>query len=810
MLLDFLRPHMDVSDNEAFSVYPGKSNNPGDIIKGRTFRRLHVTRKITIKDVPDLIRSALNMQTFALGQKCIRQCRGSPMGSPLSPALCLMAVSISEQIWSINFRQILSNHNLFIRHIRYVDNRLIFGDKRLKDLPPYEVLLDDGFYGKPIILETEPDQEFLGFMLGTKPYLSRSDQCFSSSLAFLGISAQSVVEWLPLPMPHCRQRSIPGVSHPTRSWSINSFVHSCWFSQGGTPRHFQPNHDSASEPSAAWAKPADLTSTAASLLFIFGFLSVCFFGLLCFSLSFLFSFPGLVITDHISFLSSWIVWQLGSKSSFSSLLLGQRDHGPRSRLCISPSSGSGHNASELPHRPPTILWTIHWMGWSNSRSPVSNRTPNPCIKKPPYFCSLTSFVQPTHDGITWRHSFTHGLESWTNFRPLTIASYPREEAGHMPQPEIRYQVEDIPQPRLPPGTSTPLVLTPNPTIRILQPAETTRAPSDPPYRPWTDMDDQELINLKDDTKSRPSWKTIGARLRGIFRYARWDGRSWNKCLTNTVTFSLLTNQRQKIKRQRDHMKRKKNQECLPLHCQTFCLGFSFATFNVCPVVCSLVACHFGTYHSYYYHGLCLLFRLRTNCPRSFPLSGRPHACMWQHRGHSRQRHSRYRDAWQEVPPVRQHRRVLIIVNLEAVRPLITAVHGDTMDSTTCRSLPSLGRMEEDALFTYNVLIHPYHTETLTVNILLYYISQHITYTWDRYLEPSSMDLRWQDSTGDTFVLRNEQTLIELLREHRPHWTEGQEFGILLPNEIRPFTSPNQPYIMRLSCHEALPNTNMLP
>ena len=109
------------------------------------------------------------MQAFALGQKCIRQCRGSPMGSPLSPALCLMVVSISEQIWSINFRQILSNHNLFIRHIRYVDNRLIFGDKRLTGLPPYEVLLDDGFYGQPIILETEPDQEFLGFMLEIKP-----------------------------------------------------------------------------------------------------------------------------------------------------------------------------------------------------------------------------------------------------------------------------------------------------------------------------------------------------------------------------------------------------------------------------------------------------------------------------------------------------------------------------------------------------------------------------------------------------------------------------------------------------------------
>jgi len=36
MLLDFLRPKMNVFDDEAFSVYPGISNNPGDIIKGRT------------------------------------------------------------------------------------------------------------------------------------------------------------------------------------------------------------------------------------------------------------------------------------------------------------------------------------------------------------------------------------------------------------------------------------------------------------------------------------------------------------------------------------------------------------------------------------------------------------------------------------------------------------------------------------------------------------------------------------------------------------------------------------------------------
>ena len=69
---------------------------------------------------------------------------------------------------------------------------------------------------------------------------------------------------------------------------------------------------------------------------------------------------------------------------------------------------------------------------------------------------------------------------------------------------------------IPPGTPT-LTLTPNPkapaspTYRTLQP-NPTDPPRDPPFRPWTNADDQELMSMKQDTKSRPSWKTIGARL----------------------------------------------------------------------------------------------------------------------------------------------------------------------------------------------------------------------------------------------------------------------------------------------------------
>jgi len=182
--------------------------------------------------------------------------------------------------------------------------------------------------------------------------------------------------------------------------------------------------------------------------------------------------------------------------------------------------------------------------------------------------------------------------------------------------------------------------------------------------------------------------------------------------------------------------------------------------------------------------------------------------MWQSR--QSQRHHQSRGSWHEEPAAPRLRKVLVIVDLDGVRPLMNKIHDDVMDSTACDVLPTLSRNEELALFTYNVLVDIHQLEMLTVYNLLYYISQHIWYTWDRYLPPSTMDIRWQDQTGDIFALRNEACLIELLNEFRPHWTDGQEFGILFPNNIRYFTSHYQPYIMRMSCHEALPNRNMLP
>eukprot|EP00435_Cladocopium_sp_Y103_P064332 s894_g26.t1 len=167
MLLDFLRPKMSVNDDEVFSVHPGKTNQPGDIIKGRTLRRLNVPRKITVGDVPSLLTTALDMQTFALGTRCIllgTLDNGQPALSCAMPHGCF----ISEEIWHCNYREILSTTSSFATFAMSTA-ACSLAISNLWTSPPYETLLDEGVYGRPILLETEPDQEFLGFMIATEP-----------------------------------------------------------------------------------------------------------------------------------------------------------------------------------------------------------------------------------------------------------------------------------------------------------------------------------------------------------------------------------------------------------------------------------------------------------------------------------------------------------------------------------------------------------------------------------------------------------------------------------------------------------------
>ena len=107
-----------------------------------------------------------------------------------------------------------------------------------------------------------------------------------------------------------------------------------------------------------------------------------------------------------------------------------------------------------------------------------------------------------------------------------------------------------------------------------------------------------------------------------------------------------------------------------------------------------------------------------------------------------------------------------------------------------------------AMFTYARLLKPSQLQTTTVGDLLTGISQYIDNTWGVNTDADIMDLRWSDRTGDTFALRNPRTISRLLQENRPNWAQAQDIGIF--GRLVTVTCPTQPYIMRMSCHKALP------
>ena len=173
LTLKYLSSIMSTDPDEIISVKATTGNTTGDVVKGRTGRTLNVTRKIFIRDIERIILMSLKMTQFSIGTSVYEQIRGSPMGSPLSPALCMMVVALSEEIWYQTYHTTLATMDLSARLLRYVDNRLCLADPSWDYEISFTNFLNPEFYGNPIILETEPDQEFLGFCIEFEPFALR-------------------------------------------------------------------------------------------------------------------------------------------------------------------------------------------------------------------------------------------------------------------------------------------------------------------------------------------------------------------------------------------------------------------------------------------------------------------------------------------------------------------------------------------------------------------------------------------------------------------------------------------------------------
>ena len=90
--------------------------------------------------------------------------------------------------------------------------------------------------------------------------------------------------------------------------------------------------------------------------------------------------------------------------------------------------------------------------------------------------------------------------------------------------------------------------------------------------------------------------------------------------------------------------------------------------------------------------------------------------MWQ-RPQTQQRGRTY-DPNPAAVPAPQLRKVLVIVDLLAVRPLMTKVHSDVMESTTCEVTPSLNWMNEPCsptmYFSILIALHPSRCTTFFI------------------------------------------------------------------------------------------------
>ena len=100
---------------------------------------------------------------FGVRTKAVRQCRGSPIRSPLSPALCGTVIASLESVWTRTFR--VSGVRFHACFLRYVDNRLLFAPQSILKLPWVQLLLSKESNGQAMILEDEQKHDFLVFQI---------------------------------------------------------------------------------------------------------------------------------------------------------------------------------------------------------------------------------------------------------------------------------------------------------------------------------------------------------------------------------------------------------------------------------------------------------------------------------------------------------------------------------------------------------------------------------------------------------------------------------------------------------------------
>ena len=137
------------------------------VFKGKLYRAGGKDVCVPMALMLEAVDCSFKFNMFRVGRHVFEQRMGSPMGSPISPALCHAVVSDFEHR---AFSHILRNNaalanfsagSLFVA--RYVDNRIAIMSRFVANLSVMSAFLAPDVYLPPICLEDEEGSVFLGF-----------------------------------------------------------------------------------------------------------------------------------------------------------------------------------------------------------------------------------------------------------------------------------------------------------------------------------------------------------------------------------------------------------------------------------------------------------------------------------------------------------------------------------------------------------------------------------------------------------------------------------------------------------------------
>ncbi|OLP93915.1 hypothetical protein AK812_SmicGene24111 [Symbiodinium microadriaticum] len=194
----YLIAEFSKSNNDILLIDPYSKLNPVHSGTSTHSIKSNMT-KINVQHIVDIIQFSFDACAFTAIGEAFRQTCGTSMGNQISPILSTCAIVATEITWLRLYGQhVASAHladQLWIR--RYVDNRTIIVDKDALHNNPYIWQLASlQFYKKPVQLEDENCDDFLGFRINAN---NRQGKKTQDDVELTDVDSDSDIDLQPAP-----------------------------------------------------------------------------------------------------------------------------------------------------------------------------------------------------------------------------------------------------------------------------------------------------------------------------------------------------------------------------------------------------------------------------------------------------------------------------------------------------------------------------------------------------------------------------------------------------------------------------------